>query len=193
MALLRNREVPSGWLVEGELAPVVTGRQYIVAKTAHPNAIFVQVPLRHDMIVPLYIAPYPAPRLRNKKKPSYPNGVDVRANLVPGERAKPRADCSTRLLKPVLFVQQKAGVRKVTKKDADYERLAGQLAEKEVPEKNDDLAVGTRARIRKHLKPECPLAVAGLGGAVQLQPPGQAAAVCVGDPAESRVLSVQGV
>ena len=89
------------------------------------------------------------PRLRNTKKPSYPNGVDVRANLVPGERAKPRADCSTRLLKPVLFVQQKAGVRKVTKKDADYERLAGQLAEKEVPEKNDDLAVGTRARIRK--------------------------------------------
>ena len=39
------------------IALVVTGRQYIVAKTAHPNAIFVQVPLRHDMIVPLYIAP----------------------------------------------------------------------------------------------------------------------------------------
>ena len=39
------------------IAPVVTGRQYIVVKTAHPNAIFVQVPLRHDMIVPLYIAP----------------------------------------------------------------------------------------------------------------------------------------
>ena len=36
---------------------MVTGRQYIVVKTAHPNAIFVQVPLRHDMIVPLYIAP----------------------------------------------------------------------------------------------------------------------------------------
>ena len=34
------------------IAPVVTGRQYIVAKTAHPNAIFVQVPLRHDMNVP---------------------------------------------------------------------------------------------------------------------------------------------
>ena len=39
------------------IAPVVTGRQFIVAKTQHPHAIFVQVPLRQDMIVPLYIVP----------------------------------------------------------------------------------------------------------------------------------------
>ena len=39
------------------IAPVVTGRQYIVTKTTHPNAIFVQVPLSHDMSVPLYIVP----------------------------------------------------------------------------------------------------------------------------------------
>ena len=39
------------------IAPVVTGRHYIVTKTTHPNAIFVQVPLSHDMSVPLYIVP----------------------------------------------------------------------------------------------------------------------------------------
>ena len=40
-----------------EIAPVVTGKQFIVGKTTHPCAVHVQVPIGADKIVPLYIVP----------------------------------------------------------------------------------------------------------------------------------------
>ena len=54
VSCVASRDLKPGAL---RIAPVVTGSKYIVAKTAPPHAIFVQVQLRSDMIVPLYINP----------------------------------------------------------------------------------------------------------------------------------------
>ena len=75
-----------------QIAPVVTGKQYIVGKTTHPCAVHVQVPIGADKIVPLYIVP----ELKSPTPPSLTADVLVRdgeAALTDHEWARNHTAC----------------------------------------------------------------------------------------------------